>query len=77
MNITPEQLFLEKSPADKLVALKGKSNMLIKNITQPGIYAGSPVLPMKKYVQSNAIYQELGELRKMVLDLSKKLEQNK
>lgn len=50
---------------------------VIKNITQPGIYAGSPVLPMKKYVQSNAIYQELGELRKMVLDLSKKLEQKK
>lgn len=46
---------------------------VIKNISQPGIYAGSPVLPMKKYVQSNAIYRELGELRKMVLDLSKKL----
>ena len=46
---------------------------VIKNITQPGIYAGSPVLPMKKYVQSNAIYQELGALRKMVLELSEKL----
>ncbi len=49
---------------------------VIKNITQPGIYAGSPVLPMKNYVQSNAVYRELGELRKMVLDLSKKIEQN-
>lgn len=48
---------------------------VINNITKPGIYAGSPVLPMQDYVKSNAIYRELGDLRKMVLELSKKLEE--
>jgi len=48
---------------------------VINNITKPGIYAGSPVLHMQDYVKSNAIYRELGELRKMVLELSKKLAQ--
>jgi len=47
---------------------------VIENITKPGMYAGSPVLPMQDYVKSNAIYRELGELRKMVLELTKKLE---
>lgn len=46
---------------------------VIKDITQPGMYAGSPVLPMQDYVKSNAIYRELGELRRMVLELTKKL----
>ena len=46
---------------------------VINNITKPGVYAGSPVLPMQDYVKSNAIYRELGELRKMVLELNKKL----
>ena len=46
---------------------------VIDNITQPGMYAGSPVLPMQDYVKSNAIYRELGELRKMVLELREKL----
>lgn len=46
---------------------------VINNITKPGVYAGSPILPMKDYVKSNAIYRELGELRKMVLELSKKV----
>lgn len=47
---------------------------VIDNITKPGVYAGSPVLPMQDYVKSNAIYRELGELRKMVLELMNKLE---
>lgn len=46
---------------------------VIENISKAGMYAGSPVLPMQEYVKSNAIYRELGELRKMVLDLSEKL----
>ena len=46
---------------------------VIDNITKPGMYAGSPVLPMQDYVKSNAIYRELGALRKMVLELSEKL----
>ena len=47
---------------------------VIKNITQPGIYAGAPTLPIKDYVQSNAIYRELGALRQQVLELTKRLE---
>jgi len=50
---------------------------VIDNITKPGMYAGAPVLPMQDYVKSNAIYRELGELRKMVLELNKKLEEKK
>ncbi len=50
---------------------------VIENITKPGMYAGSPVLPMQDYVKNNAIYRELGELRKMVLDLSKRLADKK
>jgi len=46
---------------------------VIDNITQSGMYAGSPVLPMQDYVKSNAIYRELGELRKMVVALTEKL----
>ncbi|MCB0599218.1 MAG: UDP-3-O-(3-hydroxymyristoyl)glucosamine N-acyltransferase [Lewinellaceae bacterium] len=41
------------------------------DITEKGMYAGSPVLPMKEYVISNAIYSRLGELRKQVKELSK------
>ncbi len=44
---------------------------VIKDITAPGMYAGSPVLPMKEYVKNNAIYSRLSELRQQVKDLSK------
>jgi len=50
---------------------------VIKNITQPGVYAGSPILPLKEYVKSNAIYAQLGELRQIVLALKKQLEDKK
>ncbi|MFK8104422.1 MAG: UDP-3-O-(3-hydroxymyristoyl)glucosamine N-acyltransferase, partial [Saprospiraceae bacterium] len=43
---------------------------VIKDITQPGMYAGSPVLPMKNYVMSNAIYGKLNELRESVRKMS-------
>jgi len=46
---------------------------VIKDIKEPGVYAGAPVLPMKDYIKNNAIYRELGDLRKMVLDLKKEL----
>ena len=39
---------------------------VIKDITEAGMYAGSPVLPMKNYVKSNAIYNQLDELRQKV-----------
>ena len=48
---------------------------VIKDIKEPGMYAGSPVLPMKNYVKSNAIYRELDKLRKEVLELRKVLKQ--
>ena len=44
---------------------------VIKDITQPGMYAGGPVQPMKEYVVSNAIYRRLGELRKQVQELTR------
>ncbi len=50
---------------------------VIKNITEAGMYAGSPVLPMKDYVKSNAIYAQLGALRQQVQDLSKALKELK
>lgn len=46
---------------------------VIKDIKEPGIYAGAPVLPMKNYLKSNAVYRDLGDLRKMVLDLKNEL----
>ena len=48
---------------------------VIKNISQPGMYAGSPVLPMKQYVKSNAIYGQLSDLRKTVMELSRKVKE--
>lgn len=44
---------------------------VIKDIKQSGMYAGSPVLPMKEYVMSNAIYRKLGDLRQQVNKLGK------
>jgi len=46
---------------------------VIKDITQGGMYAGSPVLPMKDYVMSNAVYSRLGDLRKKVNEMAKVL----
>ncbi len=50
---------------------------VIKNITKAGMYAGSPVLAMKDYVKSNAIYAQLGALRQQVQELSKALKNKK
>jgi UDP-3-O-[3-hydroxymyristoyl] glucosamine N-acyltransferase len=44
---------------------------VVKDVKERGMYAGSPILPMKDYVISNAIYARLGELRKKVNELSK------
>lgn len=43
---------------------------VIKDIKTPGMYAGSPILPMAKYVKSNAIYARLDEMRQQVRKLS-------
>ncbi|MCL4119554.1 UNVERIFIED_CONTAM: hypothetical protein GTU68_019550 [Idotea baltica] len=50
---------------------------VIKDITQGGMYAGSPVLPMKDYVMSNAVYSRLGELRKKVNEMAKQMDGQK
>jgi len=47
---------------------------IIKDISAPGMYAGSPVLPMSDYVKSNAIYADLGGLRKEIKTLQAKIE---
>ena len=46
---------------------------IIKDVTEPGTYAGSPILPMKDYVVSNAIYGDLGSIRKQLMELEDKL----
>ncbi|PSR13328.1 MAG: UDP-3-O-(3-hydroxymyristoyl)glucosamine N-acyltransferase [Bacteroidetes bacterium] len=48
---------------------------VVKDIKQAGMYAGGPVLPMKEYVVSNAIYGKLGELRQQVMDLGKRMKE--
>lgn len=46
---------------------------IIKDVTEPGTYAGSPILPMKDYVVSNAIYGDLGTIRKQLMELENKV----
>jgi len=53
---------------------------IVKDVTEPGTYAGSPILPLKEYVVSNAIYGDLGSIRGQLMELENKvrpyLEQN-
>jgi len=42
---------------------------VVHDIKEPGMYAGSPVLPMPRYVKSNAIYAQLDEMRQKVREL--------
>lgn len=48
---------------------------VVKDITRPGMYAGSPVLPMSDYVKSTAIYADLGGLRQSLKEIQRKIEQ--
>ena len=52
---------------------------VVKDIKEPGMYAGSPVLKMENYVKSNAIYANLDEMRQQMRELSgqKPLSKNK
>ncbi len=43
---------------------------VVKDIKQPGMYAGSPVLPLPNYVKSNAIYAQLHEMRQKLRGLT-------
>lgn len=44
---------------------------VVKDVTEPGMYAGGPVLPMKEYTKNTAIHNRLGELRQQVMRLEK------
>jgi UDP-3-O-[3-hydroxymyristoyl] glucosamine N-acyltransferase len=46
---------------------------VINNIDEPGVYAGTPVQPVKDYFRNSAVAHKLVELRKQVRQLEKKL----
>ena len=46
---------------------------VIRDITEKGMYAGSPSQPMKQYTRNLGAYNNLGDLAKQVKELEKKL----
>ena len=46
---------------------------VINNIDEPGVYAGTPVQPVKDYFRNSAVAHKLVELRKQVRHLEKEL----
>ena len=46
---------------------------VINNIEQPGVYAGTPIQPVKDYFRNSAVSHKLVELRKQVRQLEKQL----
>jgi len=46
---------------------------VINNIDEPGVYAGTPIQPVKDYFRNSAVAHKLVELRKQVRQLEKKL----
>jgi UDP-3-O-[3-hydroxymyristoyl] glucosamine N-acyltransferase len=46
---------------------------VINSIDEPGVYAGTPVQPVKDYFRNSAVAHKLVELRKQVRQLEKKL----
>ena len=46
---------------------------VINNIDEPGVYAGTPIQPVKDYFRNAAVAHKLVELRKQVRQLEKKL----
>jgi UDP-3-O-[3-hydroxymyristoyl] glucosamine N-acyltransferase len=47
---------------------------VISDVTEPGVYAGLPVQPVKDYFRNTAVAQQLVELRKRLRSLEKELE---
>lgn len=45
---------------------------VINNIDEPGVYAGTPIQPVKDYFRNSAVAHKLVELRKQVRQLDKK-----
>jgi len=46
---------------------------VINDIDQPGVYAGTPIQPVKEYFKNAAVAHKLVELRKQVRQLEKQL----
>jgi UDP-3-O-[3-hydroxymyristoyl] glucosamine N-acyltransferase len=46
---------------------------VINNIDEPGIYAGTPIQPVKDYFRNAAVAHKLVELRKQVRQLEKQV----
>ena len=46
---------------------------VINNIDEPGVYAGTPIQPVKDYFRNSAVAHKLVELRKQVRQLEKQL----
>ena len=46
------------------------------NIKEQGMYMGSPCMPMIKYAKSSAVFQELPELKRRVINLEKQKDRN-
>jgi UDP-3-O-[3-hydroxymyristoyl] glucosamine N-acyltransferase len=46
---------------------------VINNIDEPGVYAGTPIQPVKDYFRNSAVAHKLVELRKQVRQLEKKV----
>ena len=46
---------------------------IITDITEKGMYAGSPTQPMRDYVKNLSAYQKLGEMQKELKELKKQL----
>ncbi|MCB1190354.1 MAG: UDP-3-O-(3-hydroxymyristoyl)glucosamine N-acyltransferase [Leptospiraceae bacterium] len=45
-----------------------------KSITRPGAYASTPVQPLNDYLKNSVLVQKLGDFRKKINDLEKKIE---
>ena len=46
---------------------------IIRDITEKGMYAGSPTQPMKQYTKNLSAYNILGDLKKQIKELEKKV----
>jgi UDP-3-O-[3-hydroxymyristoyl] glucosamine N-acyltransferase len=46
---------------------------VINNIDEPGVYAGTPIQPVKEYFRNSAVAHKLVDLRKQVRQLEKQL----
>lgn len=50
---------------------------VVQDITDPGMYAGTPTQPYREYIKNMSVLRNLHELRKKVLELEKELKSKK